>query len=55
MAEPVGLFAQIKITENNYKAFLKTKALALISVEIYECIHSNDKDYYYFKYDKKKE
>lgn len=55
MAEPVGLLAQIKITENNYKAFLKTKALARISVEIYECIHSNYKDYYYFKYNKKKE
>lgn len=55
MAEPVGVFAQIHLTEVNYKAFFKTKAITVISEEMHQCILYNCQDNYCYQYNKKKE
>ncbi|MEK6493791.1 hypothetical protein [Myroides odoratimimus] len=55
MAQPVGLLSKIKITDTNYKAFFKTKAVTVISEEMYDCVHYRYKDQYFYQYNKKKE
>ncbi|MDM1496908.1 hypothetical protein HX063_16120 [Myroides odoratimimus] len=55
MAQPVGLLSKIKITDTNYKAFFKTKAVTVISEEMYDCVHYNYQDHYFYQYNKKKE
>lgn len=55
MAQPVGLLSKIKITDTNYKAFFKTKAITVISEEMYDCVHYNYQDHYFYQYNKKKE
>ena len=55
MAQPVGLLSKIKITDTNYKAFFKTKAVTVISEEMYDCVHYSYKDQYFYQYNKKKE
>lgn len=55
MAQPVGLLSKIKIADTNYKAFFKTKAITVISEEMYDCVHYNYQDHYFYQYNKKKE
>ncbi|MDM1360976.1 hypothetical protein [Myroides marinus] len=55
MAQPVGLLSKIEITDTNYKAFFKTKAITVISEEMYDCVHYNYQDHYFYQYNKKKE
>lgn len=55
MAEPVGILTQIHLTEANYKSFFKTKAIKMISEEMYDCIQYNYQDNYFYQYNKKRE
>ncbi|PIF30192.1 hypothetical protein CLU81_0600 [Flavobacterium sp. 9] len=52
MAEPVSISAKIKISEENYKKYLR-KVSQDIASSVFDCIKNEDSNYFVFKYVKK--
>ncbi|MGY0039436.1 hypothetical protein [Pedobacter sp. NJ-S-72] len=53
MAQPVGILSKIRISEENYKKYLRKVACQPLANAIFENLGTGYRNYYVFKYLKK--
>lgn len=55
MSQPLGIIAKIKITESDYKNYLKTKEAKQLASSMFYSIKHTDRNFYIFQYTKKEQ